>query len=240
MNKEIFKNKIVEIENNICEVEGLPKGEYDAQAVKYDKLVSNSLYNLMMWGNSPQNYTDFCKQGLQNSTGGVVADIGCGTLSFTHREYAEYKGNDLFLCDLSYEMLKIGENRIQGINSDTSKIKFLRSNALDMPFNDNTVDTVLNFGLFHIFDDPSSLLREIVRILKPNGKIFLTSLCSDRKISAKYLSFLHKKGHVSKPLKSIEIKRIIEENGIELIDFRTKGGMTYVTGSKIPTLNKNV
>jgi len=237
MKKELFNTKIVEIENNIWEVDGLHKGEYDAQAVQYDRLISNGLYNRIMWGNVPKDYSDFCKKGVKNSNNGIITDIGCGTLSFTYKEYAEYNSENLYLCDLSYEMLKIGKNRIQNTGIDISEIKFLRSNALDMPFNDNTVDTVLNFGLFHIFNDPSLLIKEIVRILKPNGKIFLTSLCNDRMFSAKYLNFLQKKGHVAIPLKSTEIKSIIEENGVEILEFTTKGGMTYISGEKTPTHN---
>jgi ubiquinone/menaquinone biosynthesis C-methylase UbiE len=235
MNKELFKKNIIEIEDNLMEVEGLHIGEYDVQAVQYDKLISNSLYNRIMWGNTPKDYSDFCKKGLESSNNGIITDIGCGTLSFTFKSYVEYNRKDLFLCDLSYEMLKIGKNRIQDTGKDLSNIKLLRSNAIDMPFKENTIETVLNFGLFHIFNNPSELIREIVRILKPKGQLFLTSLCTDRKLSAKYLNLLHKKGHVAKPLKSIEIKDIIEENGIKITEFRTKGGMTYISGIKTPT-----
>jgi len=237
MNKKLFKDKITEIEDNIWEVEGLHKGEYDTQAVQYDKLISNGLYNRIMWGNTPEDYSEFCKDGLKENSKGIIADIGCGTLSFTYKEYAELGSDSLYLCDLSYEMLKIGKNRIQNTGADLSKIKFIRSNALDMPFNDNTIDTVMTFGLFHIFNDPKSLINEIVRILKPNGKIFLTSLCTDRKFSAKYLNFLQKKGHVSKPKKSDEIRNIIEKSGIEIFNFRVKGGMAYISGIKTPAHN---
>ncbi len=240
MNKKLFKANIIEIEDNFFEVEGLEKGEYDVQAIQYDRLISNSLYNRLMWGNMPKDYSDFCKKGLQNSNDGIIADIGCGTLSFTYKEYTEYNRKDIFLCDLSSEMLKIGKNRIQNTGQNLLKIKFLRSNALDMPFNDNAIETVLSFGLFHIFHNPSDLVKEIVRILKPSGKLFLTSLCSDRKLSAKYLNFLHKKEYVAKPIKSTEIKQIIETNGIDITEFRIKGGMTYISGMKMPTHNRCV
>ncbi len=112
-----------------------------------------------------------------------------------------------------------------------SNITFLRSDALNMPFKDNVVQTVLNFGLLHLFDNPSFLVKEIVRILKPKGQLFLTSLCTDRKLSAKYLNFLHKKGHVANPLNSTEIRSIVEENGIKITMFKVKGGMVYISGT---------
>ncbi len=230
MNKDLFKYNITEIEENIFEVEKLLNGKYDVRAAQYDKLISNGLYNRIMWGNTPKDYSYFCKKGLNSNNEGIIADIGCGTLSFTYKAYTEFYKKNLYLCDLSYEMLKIGKNRIESICEDMSSITFLRLNALDMPFKDNTIQTVFNFGLFHIFENPSNLLQEIVRVLKPKGKLFLTSLCTDRKLSAKYLNFLHKKGHVANPLNSTEIRSIVEENGIKITEFIVKGGMVYISG----------
>jgi len=42
----------------------LKQGEYDKNALKYDKLVSNKLYNQIMWGNSPKDYTNFAKESI--------------------------------------------------------------------------------------------------------------------------------------------------------------------------------
>jgi len=231
MNKELFTDEIIEIENRIYEVKGLQKGEYDSQAVQYDKLISNGLYNKIMWGNSPKDYADFCKKGLENKDG-IITDIGCGTLGFTHRIYAENNVENLFLCDLSFEMLKIGKDKLESVSKDILTITFLRSDALNMPFKESIVQTVLIFGVFHIFENPSKLIKEAVRILKPDGQLFLSSLCTDRKISEKYLNLLYKKGHVAKPLTSSEIIAIVENNGISITEKIVKGGMIYITGKK--------
>jgi len=59
MDIELFIDEVIEIENQFYEVKGLPKGEYNSQAVQYDTLISNGLYNRIMWGNSPKDYADF-------------------------------------------------------------------------------------------------------------------------------------------------------------------------------------
>jgi ubiquinone/menaquinone biosynthesis C-methylase UbiE len=59
-----------------------------------------------MWGNVPQDYTVFCENAF-NASSGVIADIGCGTLEFTYKVYAGNEDKELFLCDISEEMLKI-------------------------------------------------------------------------------------------------------------------------------------
>jgi len=236
MNANLFKNKITETEGGILEVDDLPSGHYDSQAVKYDKLISNGLYNRLMWGNSPKDYTNFCRQSINECDAGIIADIGCGTLSFTSKVYEEIHKRDLFLCDLSYEMLKIGKNRIKLANPELSKISFLRSDALNMPFVSKVIQTILSFGFLHVIDNPSNLISEFNRILMPEGKLYLTSLCTDRTFSAKYLNFLYKKGHVAKPMNSNEIERIIKDNGFRILGKNIKGGMVYLTAiKKTPT-----
>jgi len=230
MNKGLFRYNVVGNSHGIYEVEGLPGGNYDSQAVQYDKLISNGLYNRIMWGNSIKDYTAFCQAGMQSNTSGIIADIGCGTLSFTYRTYSKSTGKEIYLCDLSAEMLKIGQARLENSGADLSHMTFLRSDALNMPFEDGSVQTVFNFGILHLFEKPSELVREMARILEPGGRIFLTSLCTDRKFSARYLKLLHKKGHVAKPMSSEQVKEIVGSNGIKITDFKVKGGMAYVSG----------
>ena len=38
MNNEIFEKELIELEDLTYEVKGLHKGEYDSQAIQYDKL----------------------------------------------------------------------------------------------------------------------------------------------------------------------------------------------------------
>ena len=232
MNNEIFKSEIIKLENRLYEVKGLDKGEYDSQAIQYDKLISNYFYNKIMWGNSPKDYSNFCNKVLKEHKSGIIADIGCGTLGFTSKVYNEHNNKDLYLCDLSLEMLKIGKNKLQVLSDDFGSINFLRSDALNMPFKNSIVQTVLSFGIFHIFENPSQLINEITRLLTTGGQLFLTSLCTDRKLSGKYLKLLHKKGQVSQPLNSLEIIEIIEKNGISITESMIKGGMIYISGKK--------
>lgn len=232
MDKSIFQKDINRLHDGIFEVEGLPQGNYDSQAVQYDKLISSNLYNRLMWGNKPQDYAGFNKLGLIQHREGVVADIGCGTLSFSADVYASIRLSDLYLCDLSYEMLRIGKNRIAERCDVETNFTFLRADALNMPFIRESVDTLICIGFIHILDDPAALVREFRRVLKSEGKLYLTSLCTDRRFSARYLKFLHKKGHVSTPKHSSEIIGLVNENGFTQVDSHVKGGIVYITASK--------
>ncbi len=211
------------------EVEGLPSGHYDGQAEKYDKLISNPLYNRIMWGNSPGDYADFAEGSLSECKDGVIADIGCGTLSFTAKVYAGYNGSsNLYLCDLSEEMLKIARKRLKTYGENFDAITFLRADALNLPFKDQSIHCLLSFGIFHIFDHSDALMREFGRVLRKGGHLYMTSLCADRRFSAWYLKLLQKKGHVAVPRSSPEILSVVEAAGFKIKESWVKGGMLYV------------
>lgn len=235
MDKSIFKTKINLLHDNIFEVAGLVQGNYDVQAVQYDKLINSKLYNRLMWANLPKDYADFNRKAIEASQGGTIADIACGTLSFSANVYASVSPQNLYLCDLSYEMLRIGKERVERLTGDDSGFTFLRSDALNLPFNDESIQTIICIGFIHVLEEPTLLLKELHRVLKVGGRLYLTSLCTDRKFSARYLKLLHKKGHVSMPSHSSEVIQQITEQGFTLINSHVKGGMVYVVTSKKDT-----
>jgi len=232
MNKLLFQKEIQQQDDHIFEVAGLIPGNYDGQAVQYDKLISSNFYNRIMWGNSTQDYADFCKQAIIANSDGVIADIGCGTLSFSANVYAEYQNAELYLCDLSLEMLRIGRKRMEALNTAVSDFTFLRADALNLPFKNKSIQTLICLGFIHVLDEQAALLSELYRVLTVGGKLYLTSLCTDRKFSARYLKLLHQKSHVSTPRHSSEIIQLVSEQGFSQVNSHVKGGMVYISASK--------
>ena len=232
MDKLIFSKKVIQLKDDIFEVAGLAQGNYDVQAVQYDKLISSQLYNRLMWGNLPKDYAAFNRKAIEIHPGGTIADIACGTLSFSADVYAKICPENLVLCDLSYEMLRIGKERITRLTADDPGFTFLRSDALNLPFADRSIQTLICIGFIHVLNEPELLLKELLRVLKPGGSLYLTSLCTDRKFSARYLRLLHKKGHVSTPKHSSEVLQLVSGQGFKIVNSWVKGGMVYIQASK--------
>lgn len=229
MKKEWLKNNVkIDFEKNIYAVNGLKSGGYDKRALFYDKVMRYPLYNLLMWGNHPDNYTIYAKNSIDQCGQGLVLDVGCGSLSFTHTVYNNFTRRDLVLSDLSEEMLKIGQGRI-GQNQEN--VKLLRADALNFPFKSKTVQTILCFGFLHVINNPESLLKEFYRLLKPGGDLHITCLCTDRKISRIYLQFLKSRNIVSFCMNSGQIKNLIEKSGFTT-NMKVIGGMAYVDAVK--------
>ncbi|MHA1953037.1 MAG: class I SAM-dependent methyltransferase [Candidatus Heimdallarchaeaceae archaeon] len=97
----------------------------------------------------------------------VIVDVGAGTgllLDFLHTN----KGN-IFCCDLSFNMLKEGKKKHQHSH-------FICADSEYLPFRDSSADIVSSFTVFQNLPNPSSVMNQIIPILKYKGVLILTAL----------------------------------------------------------------
>lgn len=97
--------------------------------------------------------------------GDKVLDVACGT-GVLARAAAERTGYNGFVTglDLNPGMLAVAENISPGI-------KWLEGKAEDLPWEDHSFDVVISqFGLM-FFEDKQAALREMFRVLKPEGRL---------------------------------------------------------------------
>lgn len=92
------------------------------------------------------------------NVGGVVIDLGGGK-NPSYERFWNVKPEKFIRIDIDE---KTGPDFVADLNKS-------------LPFSDNYSDTVFLFNVIYILEDPSKTLREINRILKPGGKLFLTS-----------------------------------------------------------------
>jgi len=93
-------------------------------------------------------------------------DLACGTGVFT-RPLAQHAAKLVVGLDLSRPMLKHAQ-RLAG-TSAIRNILFVRATAFSMPFVDAAFPYVNCCGALHLFDRPDAALKEIHRILSPEG-----------------------------------------------------------------------
>ncbi|WP_207732237.1 class I SAM-dependent methyltransferase [Heliobacterium chlorum] len=108
----------------------------------------------------------YCIANLVKGT--LAADIGAGTGYVT--EGLTEKGVKVIAVDQSEEMLRQLKSRFG------EKVDCRVGDASALPIENNVVDYVFANMFLHHVDSPSESITEMVRILKPGGKLIITDL----------------------------------------------------------------
>jgi ubiquinone/menaquinone biosynthesis C-methylase UbiE len=81
----------------------------------------------------------------------------------------------IIAIDLANSMLEIGQKNILNANCQ-EQIKLEKVDGKNLPYQSEQFDLVISNSLIHHLENPLPFLREIKRVLKPNGGIFLRDL----------------------------------------------------------------
>ncbi len=98
-----------------------------------------------------------------------IADIGCGPGHYCHLLSA--MGHEVVGIDYSLNTLFLAKER-----SQDQAVKLSQADANYLPLKSETFDLVLGMGILLSAEYPEKLMRELTRILKPKGRILITTL----------------------------------------------------------------
>jgi ubiquinone/menaquinone biosynthesis C-methylase UbiE len=99
-------------------------------------------------------------------------DVACGPGRLT-MAFANHSKQATGL-DVTENLLSIG--RAEAAELEIDNIAFTYGSALDIPFDNETFDTVSCRAAFHHFAAPEQVLKEMVRVLKPHGEILIADI----------------------------------------------------------------
>lgn len=97
-----------------------------------------------------------------------VLDIGCGAGHGSNMLSKKYK--KVYGVDISEEAIQYAKK-----NWAADNIEFVVGSAMDIPFPDNSFDTISAFEVFEHLDDWRKFLSEIKRVLKPRGVVYIST-----------------------------------------------------------------
>lgn len=66
--------------------------------------------------------------------------------------------------------------------SPVSNVRFVRGNALNLPFGTSAIDVVVSVEASHAYRDDGAFLREVARILRPGGRFLLADYRARHKV----------------------------------------------------------
>jgi len=130
---------------------------------KYSRIAK--LYDLFEWPMETLLFKKLRKETV-SYTYGHVLEVGVGT----GKNLPYYNGNvDLTAIDFSPGMLEIAKNRKTEV--DIKAFKLYEMDVQYLKFEDDTFDTVISTFVFCTVPDPMAGLKEVFRVLKPEGKV---------------------------------------------------------------------
>lgn len=204
--------------------------QYDKKAAIYDFVVSSSLYNRVMWGDSPNRYIAFARRAINSHQSGWLMEAGCGSLLFTAQAYVESR-QPIIACDQSLDMLRRARTRLAKLaHSVPGHIILLQADLRDIPFREDSFQTILSMNVLHHYADVASLVMKLKNLLTHGGYIYLTSLVTNNRfIGDRYLNVLHNQGWLVSPRKNGELRKLLQESLTTGVSFWTEGNMAYAT-----------
>jgi ubiquinone/menaquinone biosynthesis C-methylase UbiE len=116
--------------------------------------------------------------------GSQVLDLGCGTgILFPHILKAIGRKGRVFGVDLSERMLQEARRKYQDEN-----IFLISASAENLPFLPESFDNVIAFACFPHFEKKGKAIKEIRRVLKKGGKLFIAHLLGRKELSEHHRS----------------------------------------------------
>jgi len=151
------------------------------------------------------------------SLNGLGLDVGVGTGIFASRVEVPIG------IDASKQMLKISRKR---------GIQVIRALAERLPFLDEEFDYVLMTVTLCFLDNPETVLKEVYRILRPNGVLVVCIIVRDSPWGQLYVKKA-KQGHrfysYARFYSLLELEELLEKHGFRIVDY--KSTLTYSPSS---------
>lgn len=102
-----------------------------------------------------------------------IADIGCGLGDFALAIQSDFRPEYLVGVDHSKPFLKHAQKFVKEFGLENIEYQYGDAASLLLP--DNSFDFVSCRLSLQVFDDPDQILRELYRICKPGGRVYVTN-----------------------------------------------------------------
>lgn len=142
-----------------------------------------------------------------------VLELACGTGQITSRLCGKVM---LWVAtDFSEKMVSVTKKRFK----DASNVNCKAEDATNLTCDNSLFDVVIIANALHIMPDPDKALKEIHRVLKPNGFLIAPTFVYDGYVNKFKVSMLEKAGfRTFHKWKSAEYENFIEQLGFHIVE----------------------
>jgi len=113
--------------------------------------------------------------------GMTLLELGCGSGAFTtFAAKAVGEQGKVYAVDIQPAMLHQLERKLaRPENQDLTNVELIQASAYELPFEENSLDLAFLVTVLHEIPDRDRALREIKRVLKPDGILAVTEFLPD-------------------------------------------------------------
>ena len=127
----------------------------------------------------------------------TVLDVATGTGDLAIQAYKSLRPDEVIGCDISDEMMRIG--RQKAVEAGVAEhIKFVHEDCEHLSFADGQFDVVMSAFALRNFENIGACLREMRRVMKPEGCAVIIDLCAPRRFPMRQVFWLYQ--HTIMPL----------------------------------------
>jgi ubiquinone/menaquinone biosynthesis C-methylase UbiE len=106
---------------------------------------------------------------------GRVLDAGCGFGATLLALADQFPQGEFVGIDLSEPLLDMAREKAE-VRGVGDRVTFQKADVLEFPFDDDSFDVLVNLNMVHLVEDPSRMLGEAERVLRPHGFLFVADL----------------------------------------------------------------
>lgn len=135
----------------------------------------SDFFNFGYWRDDTRTMKEACENLLERLLSaipekqGVILDVACGMGATTRHLLRYYNPDDVLAINISRPQLHTGQ-------TNAPDCAFFQMNATQLGFEDGSVDNVMCVEAAFHFQTRKDFLREVVRILKPGGRLVLSDI----------------------------------------------------------------
>jgi ubiquinone/menaquinone biosynthesis C-methylase UbiE len=131
-------------------------------------------------------------------TQGLALEVGPGPGYLGLEWLKKTEGTKLKALEISPDMVAIAERNAKEYGLQ-DRATYVKGDAREMPFDDNTFDAAFTNGSLHEWSQPKQILNEIHRVLKPGGRYLISDLRRDMNPIMKWLMWIFTKPKQIRP-----------------------------------------
>ena len=200
--------------------------QYDSIGAAYHLVGGLEPYHRICWGVSTAAYRAFAHAARLSCAGGWLLDAGCGSMLFSSGAHRSNDLSQVVGADAAGRMLRLAHRRLWR-DCRPGNVVLLNADILHSPFHPATFDIVLCLHVAHVIADLEGLVAELHRILKPGGKLFLTSVVLVGTWRDRYLRALARCGIMASPRCSGDVLTALRKCFVTEPSSRLVGSMLF-------------